>query len=294
MPLDGRDWVLIHRARLLEVLADAVRAAGVRVETGSGVASVADGAAAAGLTGTDGSVVGAGLVVGADGLNGRVRDMLGQAAATRFTGQVAWRAIVPGGGSAVAEVHMAAGRHVVTYPLAGGSRNLVAIEARRDWTEEGWSITGDAEELRRRFSGFSRRVAEMLEAVDQVHLWGLHHHPVARRWFGQRVVLVGDSAHPTLPFLAQGANMALEDAWVLAACLAQDTPPAAFARYQQTRTARVTRAIAAANANARAYHLRGLPRWAAHRALRLGGLVWPAGPLRRFEWLHGHNVTAGQ
>ncbi|MFN5828019.1 MAG: FAD-dependent monooxygenase, partial [Rhodobacterales bacterium] len=129
--------------------------------------------------------------------------------------------------------------------------------------------------------------------IEEVHLWGLFRHPVARRWHGGRAVLLGDATHPTLPFLAQGANMALEDAWVLADSLARHDPPeAGFAAYQQARSARCARIVAASAANARAYHLASPLREIAHLGLRIGGRIAPQAALRRFEWIYGLDVTA--
>jgi salicylate hydroxylase len=96
-----------------------------------------------------------------------------------------------------------------------------------------------------------------------------------------------------LPFLAQGANMALEDAWVLAACLAgHDSAEAGFAAFRQARLARVSRVVAASGANARAYHLRSPWREAAHLGLRLGGRVAAGLALRRLDWLYRFDPTA--
>ena len=292
MGLGDRDWVLIHRARLLDALAGAVAGAGVPVETGAEVVSVEDGGDAACAVLADGGHRTADLIVGADGLRGGVREALGPAEAPRFTGHVAWRALVPGEGPAVAEVHMAPGRHVVTYPLAGGLRNLVAIEARRAWVEEGWTIRGDPVEMRRRFANVSPRLSAMLEAVEEVHLWGLHRHPVAWRWHDERVVLAGDSAHPTLPFLAQGANMALEDAWALAECVATLPPDEALAAYQARRRQRAARIVAASSGNAWVYHMwRGPQRWGLHQGLRLMQRIAPGGAISRFDWVYDHDET---
>ena len=100
------------------------------------------------------------------------------------------------------------------------------------------------------------------------------------------------AAHPTLPFLAQGASMGLEDAWVLAEALAtHDTLAAGLAAYQSRRKPRATRIVAAANGNARAYHLSGLPRIMGHTGLRLLGKLSPGAMLGRFDWLYDHDVT---
>jgi salicylate hydroxylase len=214
-----------------------------------------------------------------------------------FTGQVAWRAVLPEAEAedtaALAEVHMGPGRHLVSYPLRGGrQRNIVAVEERSRWAEESWTLRDDPMDLRLAFETFSPRVRGWLDRVEEVHLWGLFRHPVARHWHGPRTAILGDAAHPTLPFLAQGANMALEDAWVLADCLARhDTPEAAFAAYQRARAARGARIVAASTANARAYHLSSPLRDIAHLGLRIGGRIAPQAALRRFEWIYGMDVT---
>jgi salicylate hydroxylase len=292
MDLSGRDWILVHRARLLEVLALAAQAAGVDVQAGVEVVSTEDGEDAAKAILADGPVRRASLIIGADGLRGVTRRALGPAAPARFTGQVAWRALVPGEGPALAEVHLAPGRHLVTYPLAGGLRNLVVIEARRKWAEEGWTIPGRPVELRRRFGGVSSRVSAIVGAVENVHVWGLHKHPVARIWHGQRIVLAGDSVHPTLPFLAQGANMALEDAWALADCLATLPLDLALRTYQARRRERAARVVAASEGNAWVYHMwRGPQRWALHQGMRAMERIVPGGAISRFDWLYSHDET---
>ena len=106
--------------------------------------------------------------------------------------------------------------------------------------------------------------------------------------------ILGDAAHPTLPFLAQGAVMALEDAWVLAEALAtHDSTAAAFAAYQAARAPRCSAVVEAANRNARNYHLSGLPRAVGHLGLRAISRLAPTQLLGRFDWVYGHDVTAG-
>ena len=144
------------------------------------------------------------------------------------------------------------------------------------------------------FSAFCPEVRGWLESAREVNVWGLFRHPVAEQWYRGRVALLGDAAHPTLPFLAQGANMAVEDAWVLAATLASEPDVGlALARYQALRRPRVARAVEAANANARAYHLpTGLARTFAYTGLRMMSRMAPTMPLKRFDWLYSEDVTA--
>ena len=168
------------------------------------------------------------------------------------------------------------------------------MEERSRWAEESWALRDDPMDLRLAFEGFSPRVRGWLDRVEEVHLWGLFRHPVAQHWHGPRTAILGDAAHPTLPFLAQGANMALEDAWVLAQALAgHDTPEAGFAAYQQARSLRCARIVQASTANARAYHLASPLREIAHLGLRLGGRIAPQAALRRYDWIYGLDVTKG-
>ena len=291
-----RRYLFLHRADLIDLLAAAARAAGVRIRLLQKAASIEDGPRPAVVT-AQGARHKADLVVGADGLRSGLRPLLNGPAAPRFTGQVAWRALVPGPADhpAEARVVMGPGRHLVSYPLRGGALvNVVAVEERRIWAEEGWHHADDPEALRRAFAAFGGSVPALLSAVEDVHLWGLFRHPVAQRWHGTATALLGDAAHPTLPFLAQGANLALEDAWVLADSLARaGSLTEGLAAYQRRRRTRAERVIAAASRNAWKYHFRPGPlRALGHGALGLAGRLAPGAMLASFDWLYGHDVTA--
>lgn len=295
----GQRYFFAHRADLIELLAQAVREAGVQVRLLQKVETVVPGNGERPFLHLgNGAQVHADLVIGADGLHSRARAALNGADRPRFTGQVAWRAVVPNVTRmpAEAQVHMGPGRHLVSYPLRGGaSVNLVAVQERAAWADEGWSHRDDPDNLRAAFAEFTGSARTLLAEVSEVGLWGLFRHPVAPVWHRGGVAILGDAAHPTLPFLAQGANLALEDAWVLADCLAAEADrDQALARYQARRRDRAERVIGAANGNAWKYHLRSAPlRGAAHLALRLGGRLAPERMVRRFDWLYGHDVTAG-
>jgi len=293
--LGDSDYHFIHRADLIDILAGGARAAGARIRLMQKVVRVEEGAQPR-VHLANGAAVEADLVIGADGLHSVVRRALNGTATPVFTGQVAWRALVPNlwdRGPQV-QVHMGPMRHLVSYPLRGGSMlNLVAVQERAAWTAESWSQRDDPMALRAAFGDFGRDARAMLEAVDEVNLWGLFRHPVARVWHAGGLTIIGDAAHPTLPFLAQGASMALEDAWVLADALSSEvTIDAALARYQSRREGRTARVVAAASRNAWKYHLSFPPlRWAAHTALRAGGRIAPVRMMRQFDWLYGHDVT---
>lgn len=293
-------WHFVHRADLIDLLAKGARDAGVDIRLLTKIDRVdLSGERPRAIT-AQGHEIEAHLLIGADGLHSPTRAALNGQVAPFFTHQVAWRALLPATPDEpnVAEVHMGAGRHLVSYPLRNGTlRNIVAVEERRRWVEEGWSLRDDPMELRLAFESFGPRVRGWLEQVTDVWLWGLFRHPVAKRWFTPlphgAAAILGDAAHPTLPFLAQGANMALEDAWVMADALANaDTPDAGLAAYQSARAPRTARIVEAANASARAYHLSGPARSIAHTGLRLGGLLAPSLALKRYDWIYRHDVTA--
>ena len=292
----------LHRADLIDMLAAAARAAGVEIRLLHRIETVDLAGDRPRLVTAQGAEIATGLLIGADGLHSKVRAVLNGPAQPFFTHQVAWRAVLPeapGTGSdaePVAEVHMGPGRHLVSYPLRGGQlRNIVAVEERARWVEEGWTLRDDPMEMRLAFERFSPRVKGWLARVEDVHLWGLFRHPVAAVWQKTlpqgAVALLGDAAHPTLPFLAQGAAMGIEDAWTLAETLA--TAPQGLPAWQATRRARCSRIVAAANGNARAYHLAGPLRGVAHLGLKLGSALSPGFALSRYDWLYGHDVTQG-
>lgn len=291
-------WHFLHRADLIDILATGARAAGAQIRLLQKVDTVDLTGPRPRIVTAQGAEMTPGLLIGADGLHSRTRTALNGNVAPFFTGQVAWRAVVPETPSApaVAEVHMGPGRHLVSYPLRGcTARNIVAVEERSRWVEESWSLRDDPIELRLAFQEFSPRVRGWLDQATDVGLWGLFRHPVATHWHRAMpdgaVAILGDAAHPTLPFLAQGAGMGLEDAWSLAEALTKGTPLAAW---QAARAPRCARIVEAANRNARAYHLSGVIRSLGHMALRVGGALAPDLPIKRFDWLYGFDVTKGQ
>ena len=278
----GAPYLQMHRADLLDALVAAGRAAGAEFRFGEAV------------TATDGDWP---VTVAADGLRSDAREALNPGVAPRFAGFVAWRALVPGDMMPTGQdtaIFMGPGQHVVTYRVRGGALcNIVAVEESPEPVAEGWGQVTDPARLRAAFAGWSPEVTRVLAAVREVGIWGLHAHPPLARWQNGRTVLLGDACHPMLPFMAQGAAMALEDAWVLASCLddLRDIP-ASLARYEALRKPRTTRVQALSRGNARIYHLKPAPlRAALHTGMRLQSRLAPGALLHRFDWLYGADVT---
>lgn len=290
-------FYFVHRADLIGLLAKGAQDAGVGVKMLHKVTHVDLSDPAPRLTLENGPQIECDLLIAADGLHSPTRIALGGKGTPFFTGQVAWRAVIPNTQfGAIAEVHLGTGKHLVSYPLRNGQwRNIVAIEERARWVEESWTLREDPMQMRLAFGDFSPRVKSWLDQIDDVWCWGLHRRPVASVW-GKTTTegaafILGDAAHSTLPFLAQGACMALEDAWVLADLLEQNSDDIALSHYAQTRVARCQRIVAGADSNARAYHLSGLPRWIGHLGLRTMNRFAPELAMRRFDWLYDHDVT---
>ncbi|MHA6261644.1 FAD-dependent monooxygenase [Arenibacterium sp. CAU 1754] len=291
-PLAGPTW-FFHRADLLAQLVHAAGVKGVEIELGRRARSITLSDGHATIAFEDGTHEDASCLIGADGVRGVSRQTVEGAGDPLFSGQVAWRAIVPRtapADRAPAVVTMGPGRHVVTYPLRDKTlMNVVAVEERRDWTNDSWSCEADPRDLRARFADFGGAVGDILSEVTQAHQWALYLHPVARRWFDGPLALLGDAAHPTLPFMAQGACMAIEDAWVLATSLAQqDAVGAGFAHYRDLRRPRTERVVAAAAKNAHRFHLRSPFRQVAQLGLSVAGRV--AAPT--YDWIYDFDVTA--
>ena len=292
---EDQPYFFIHRADLVDLLAEAARKADVKLRLLQNVETVRPGPVPE-IQLANGAVSKADIVIGADGLHSCVRKVLNGTIAPFFTRQVAWRATIPNelNHPPIARVHMGPKRHMVSYPLRGGEMvNLVMVQERMGWADEGWMHEDDPDNLRAAFADFGGLAGKMLDRVEKVGLWGLFRHPVAQSWTGENVAILGDAAHPTLPFMAQGAVMAMEDAWVLADALdkAADTAEG-LAAYQARRIERATKVIDTASGNAWKYHLSfGPVRFGAHMGLRAVSTLAPKRLLQQFDWIYRHDVT---
>lgn len=289
----GAPYYVIHRADLQTVLLDAVRSRPtIRLLVGRGVTGLTerdDGVALTCESDARVDTIEADLLVGADGLHSRVRAHL-DSAPLRAGRMAAWRAVLPldglpdGFGGEETGLWLGAGRHVVHYPIRGGRfLNVVAIVPERQGDAD-WGRIGDPAVLRAHVRGCAAPLRALLAQPDSWLVWSLAERAVAQPIARGRVALLGDAAHPVLPFLAQGAALAIEDAAVLASCLAGRPVPEALAAYASARAGRVARVQRAARRNGRTYHAGPLTAFARDLVMRRLG---PDGMRERYAWLYG-------
>ncbi len=300
----GAPYLHIHRAHLLEILLEAVEGS-VRgtVLPDEEVKSVSADRKRTNVATARGSRFQADLVVGADGIHSVVAGHVGRPPPPTFTGNVAWRATVETarlGDDApppTACVWTGAGRHAVTYRLDGGRLcNFVGVVEQKKWTAETWSIPGRAEDALQDFAGFDRRVTRLIELADPVFKWGLFEHAPMNRWHKDHVVLLGDACHAMLPFMAQGAAMAIEDAFVLARELADQTSVSkALSRYCEIRRGRTAAMQKASRENGHLFHRAGgLSRLLSYGPAWLAGRIDPGLIARRQDWIYRHDPRTDQ
>jgi len=232
-------------------------------------------------------------LIGADGVWSAVRGRLRRQHPPRFRHRTAWRALLPVRDAAphlsdpVIHLWLGQDAHLVHYPVKGGALiNMVAI-VRDEWRGENWSAPGDNAEILRHFARWSwtESVREMIAAPERWQKWALYDRGARNRTGSGAVTLIGDAAHPMLPFLAQGAGMAIEDAAVLAEALAKnlDNPPKGLRAYERTRRARNAQAQKASRRQGRIYGLTGPEALIRNLAMRaIGGEKL----LARYDWLY--------
>ena len=298
----GFPYYHVHRADLMRVLSDAARVE-PKIELHTG-------ARANGFTERDerivldvnGESLAGDVLIGADGIHSTVHAALFGAERADFTGCVAWRALVPVERlpkdlvRPVATVWWGPRKHFVHYYVRAGQLvNCVCVVEKRGWETEAWNVRGEHAELAADFRGWHSTIETLIDNVDRdaCFKWALFDRPPMPRWSRGRATLLGDACHPTLPFMAQGAAMAIEDGAVLAACLASTVDvPASLVRYESLRRARTARIQIGSRRNARLFHLSGLRAWLRNRALRAApGSALPFDELFRYDAL---SAVAGE
>jgi salicylate hydroxylase len=240
------------------------------------------------------------VLIAADGVHSALRAALGAKDRPSFTGIMAWRGLVPAERLPVEMRRpvgvnwVGPGGHVITYPLRGGELyNFVAVVEGRDWPIESWTEAGEVEECLADFPGWHPEVLHMIRSLEQPFKWAFLERPPLERWAYGRVCLIGDACHATLPFLAQGANMAIEDGLLLARCLeaGRDDPVAALQRLERLRAERTARIVHASNAAARRFHNPVLRDPVAARDYVTA--EWQPDLVRtRYDWLYEYDARA--
>jgi len=258
----GAPNLSVHRADLLEVLAGALRATEIRL--GLRAVAVEPGEQSAVARFADGTTIESDIVVGADGIHSVVRTALFGADAPRFTGCICWRGMAETA-AAPRDIDVRDGAlwmgphgHVVHYPVRRGELlNIVAHFDSNAWTEESWTHECDVAEVMATYAGWNAELTRLYPCSTRWYKWALYDRDPLMRWSRGRATLLGDSAHAMLPYLGQGAAMALEDACVLAAMVARhgDDLSAALAAYEQIRAPRARAAVMGSRERARENHL---------------------------------------
>jgi salicylate hydroxylase len=284
----------LYRPDLIGLLADA--ADGISVRFDSRVVGARSNESGPWVHLDDGSALGADLLVGADGVHSTVRISVFGPEITRFSGYVAYRALVPAEEvpdlESVVTIRMGPGRHLVTYFVGEGRQflNIVGIVPETTWDVESWTEPGDLSELQAEFADFAPAVGDLLEkVVEPVFRWALHDREPLPKWITGNVVLLGDACHPMLPFMGQGACQAIEDAAVLTNCVTREPDLVwALARYESTRKPRTSDIQARSWANRKTYHLADGPDQEARDSLYAAASADSA--LLLLDSVYGHNA----
>ncbi|MFM0337312.1 alpha/beta hydrolase fold domain-containing protein [Paraburkholderia fungorum] len=243
----------VHRADLVALLAKALPPNGIRL--GAECASVSQDEEGAYVTLQNGEVIRGDAVIGADGIHSAVRTALRGPEEKQFANILMWRSLIPADRLAGLNLPVAGnnwfgvGRNIVSYWVRKDLYSVLASVPATEVSRESWTQSGDVAQLRRSFEGSEPTVQKMLKAVDSTFITGMYHRDPIENWSTGRIALLGDAAHAMVPYLAQGACQSIEDAWVLATCLANHGPAGvqdALLEYERRRQPRTTRIQAGA------------------------------------------------
>ena len=257
----------VHRADLQKVLLNKVEEKGIKIYTNMKVIDVGNEENKAYIKINEEKIK-ADIVIGADGIHSVVREKLFEKKESSFTGNVAWRMLIP-----VdllprdlilpdTTVWLGPKKHFVSYHVSGGKNlNCVCLVEQEGWKNENWSERGNIEDLREVYNGWNQTIETLLKIANPntLYRWALHDRPPMKQWSKGRIILLGDAAHPMLPFLAQGAAMAIEDGAVLADCISSyEDNEKSLKYFEQIRKPRTSFVQLAARRNAKILHLSGL------------------------------------
>ena len=239
------------------------------------------------------------VLIGADGVHSKIRQGLFGNDSPIYSGLVAWRGLIPMDRlpekmrRLVGTNWIGPGGHVVHYPVHGGKlMNLAAIsEGNGDWQEESWNIPGSVEDCLALFPGWHDDLKLLIKSIDSPYKWALMIRPPMDRWGVGRVSLLGDACHATLPFLGQGAAMAMEDGFMLARALeVESNPITALKRYENARRDRTARIVNGSAGNTKRFHNPVLAE--PETARTYVDREWaPDKIAERYEWIYTYDVT---
>ena len=277
----GSPYYHMHRGDLLTTLVTAAAAHdNIKLSTNSRITKLTQTAETASLVINEREHIGD-AVIGADGIHSAVRESLWGRQEPTFTGNVAWRAMVKTSDlpenliRPMSTAWWGPHKHFVHYYVRGGEFvNCVCVVEKDTWLGESWTDPGEYQELKSDFAGWHSDIQTLIDTADRSSLfkWGLFDRPPMPQWGQGRATLLGDACHPTLPFMAQGAAMAIEDAAVLAACLKDPaTVTTDLQRYENLRRERTAGIQNGSRRNAKVFHLKGIAAWLRNRAVGKAG-----------------------
>ena len=282
----------LHRADFQLLLADTARRLKKDViRLGSRVAGFEETATGVRVRLANGDTESGDLLIGADGVKSAVRAQIAGAAQPVYSGDAAWRLTIPthklppGFMDPVMSVWMGPAAHVVCYFLrAGALLNFVGLVETDEVSEESWTARFPWDKLKADFAGWHADIQTVIDLAerDACYRWSLFYRPPISNWSTRRATLLGDSVHPTLPYLAQGAAMAIEDAAVLTRALGMAEVPDALQIYQRSRIERTTRIMQGSAGNRELFHMRDQQQLRQAFAKRDEGAA-------RNAWLYSYN-----
>jgi len=290
--LYGEQTYTAHRADLLDAIGSAVPTGAVRLGSRCVDLTIDDGRPR--LQFADGGTAEPDILIGADGVHSVVRNVVADPAPATYSGICAFRALVPAQRAPAfarrnaQTLWIGPGHHLVHYPVsAGGFVNLVAFAPAGDYSVESWTATGTVQEFLAEFVGWDDRLVDLIRAAGTPGRWALLDRAPLQQWSAGNLTLLGDAAHPMFPFFAQGAAQAIEDAAVLARCLADDldAPARALRRYESLRIPRTTRLQQLSHARSHINHLPDGPEQQARDSS-----FADADPLVANAWIYDYDV----